>query len=674
LVLSSNIRKWAVEFNSTIRAEEFALRYGLNYAGTVGVLSHIHLFTMESDGNNKKRDIQHEEFFETLKRSEKTDQSDSMIKWHEEQVLKKREKRYDIKDPLYPQQWHLHEGTAHVNVQEVWNQGIFGKGVRIAIVDDGIQTTHPDVKENVKLDSSYNFNRNIESPDPTYKTGQNGDWHGTASAGTAAARDDGNSCGVGAAPHAELAGIAILQNNADVSDDVEAKALSYKYESNHIYSNSWGPIRPGSLNHKNEAPGKLAAMAIQEAINMGRIGLGSIYVWAAGNDGSSGDNCNYDGYANMRYTVLIGSSDSSAAKPGYSEPCAALTAVAPGGSLSADKQITTTDLIGADGVGTGDCHHFAGTSASCPLAAGVIALILEANPGLSWLELQYVLAEGTVKHNDDHSWFQNGVGKWVSHNYGFGLLNAGLAVAAAKKWGNKKIQESLVSLTNELPVTIVSGSGTSEIEVNEDLSVHHVEVKLWTSHPNVAETTVTLTSPMGTKSVLAEKHNDKLSNWDGWQFLSRMHWGESIKGTWKLTVEDNGTGLHRIVKWKLDLYCSSGEPIKPRPQTTIPIQLIPFDQLDSPKEPIPTSKNQMPLGIVLEPVSELVSDPVLETVLETVSEISMEPESFKRNDESSFPGVVFYSLASVGSLIIYFFYRWKRYYETRGGGAVMINL
>jgi subtilisin family serine protease len=655
LALSSNIRKWAVEFNSSsVIVEEFAVRYGLKYAGTVGVLENVHLFTMESD-NNKKRDL-HFQFFDDLKRSEKADQSDSFIKWHEEQNLKKREKRYEVKDPLYHNQWHLHEKPAHVNVQEVWDKGIFGKGIRIAIVDDGIQTTHPDVKENVRLDSSYNFNRDIESPDPTYKSGPSGDWHGTASAGTAAARDDGVSCGVGAAPHAELAGIAILQNNADVSDEIEAKALSYRFDLNHIYSNSWGPIRPGSSGHKNEAPGTLAAKAIKKAIEEGRNGLGSIYVWAAGNDGSSGDNCNYDGYANMRYTVLIGSSDSTGSKPGYSEPCAALTAVAPGGSLSADKQISTTDLIGADGVGTGDCHHFAGTSASCPLAAGVIALVLEANPGLSWLELQYVIAEGTEKHNDDHSWIKNGAGKWVSHNYGFGLLNAGLAVEAAKKWGNKKIQERIVTLTNEVWVPISAGRGTSEIQVDDNLSVHHVEVKLWTSHPSVGETTVTLTSPMETKSILAEKHNDRLSIWDGWQFLSRMHWGESIKGKWKLTVEDSGALSHRIDKWILVLYCSSEKSIEPH---TIPNLLIP---LDTYVEPIPTDTT-------IDTTTDTIQNPP------DIEPVSFEPISFgKVNDGNDLTGVILYSLAIVGSMIIYCFYRWNRYYKTRGGGAAMINL
>lgn len=82
------------------------------------------------------------------------------------------------------------------------------------------------------------------------------------------------------APHAELAGcvsflysfkllnslidvgIAILQNNAEVGDAIEALALSYMPDKNHIYSNSWGPMRPGS-GHQNEKPGPLAWKAIE---------------------------------------------------------------------------------------------------------------------------------------------------------------------------------------------------------------------------------------------------------------------------------------------------------------------------------------------------------------------------------------------------------------------------
>lgn len=52
-----------------------------------------------------------------------------------------------------------------------------GEGVRIAIVDDGIQTTHPDLKDNVRVDSSWNYNGDKQSPDPTYLKGPAGVCH-----------------------------------------------------------------------------------------------------------------------------------------------------------------------------------------------------------------------------------------------------------------------------------------------------------------------------------------------------------------------------------------------------------------------------------------------------------------------------------------------------------------
>lgn len=95
-----------------------------------------------------------------------------------------------ITDPDYQIQWHLHgdSSVGHLNVVPVWDQGtsniinlvgckaigILGQGVRIAIVDDGIQSTHPDLAENVKIESSWNFNGNKQSPDPTYMKGHGG--------------------------------------------------------------------------------------------------------------------------------------------------------------------------------------------------------------------------------------------------------------------------------------------------------------------------------------------------------------------------------------------------------------------------------------------------------------------------------------------------------------------
>lgn len=88
-----------------------------------------------------------------------------------------------------------------------------------------------------------------------------------------------------------------------------------------------------------------------QSVSKGRNGLGSIYVWAAGNDGSAGDNCNYDGYANQRFVILVGASDADGNPGSYSEPCAALFGLAPGGTVGGNR-IMTTDLMGSNGLDT----------------------------------------------------------------------------------------------------------------------------------------------------------------------------------------------------------------------------------------------------------------------------------------------------------------------------------
>jgi len=161
--------------------------------------------------------------------------------------------------------------------------------VTIAIVDDGIDQEHPDIAPNFRQEASYNFNTNSNNTRPV-NIGLNGvspsrsplsisaqtnttkDWHGTTSAGVAAARDDGKTCGVGVAPRASLSAVVILQSGA-VSDAVEARAITHALEINDIYSNSWGPVDDG---RRKEAPGPLTQRAFEHALQNGRNGLGYV--------------------------------------------------------------------------------------------------------------------------------------------------------------------------------------------------------------------------------------------------------------------------------------------------------------------------------------------------------------------------------------------------------------
>lgn len=156
-----------------------------------------------------------------------------------------------------------------------------------------------------------------------------------------------------------------------------------------IYSSSWGPTDDG---RSLEKPGKLAQEAIQRGIAEGRHGLGSIFVWASGNGGSRQDNCNCDGYAASIYTITVGSASQTGNLPWYGEMCSAILTVTYSSGAYEDQMIvrmmqiqfsvfrfklksyfqTTTDLHNKCTI------RHTGTSASAPLAAGIIALGLEA--------------------------------------------------------------------------------------------------------------------------------------------------------------------------------------------------------------------------------------------------------------------------------------------------------
>lgn len=79
-----------------------------------------------------------------------------------------------------------------------------------------------------------------------------------------------------------------------------------------------------------------------------------------------------------------------------------------------------------------------GTSASAPLAAGIAALALEANPSLTWRDMQYlvVLTSRSTPLEKESGWILNGVKRKVSHKFGYGLMDAGAMVNLAEQWTN----------------------------------------------------------------------------------------------------------------------------------------------------------------------------------------------------------------------------------------------
>ena len=164
---------------------------------------------------------------------------------------------------------------------QVWLDGITGTGSIVCVIDDGLDSTNPDLEANFYEEGSWDFNTPSQAPLPQPQDAS--DNHGTRCAGEiAAVRND--VCGVGVAYEARVSGVRIL--SAPLTNADEASATNFEYTKNQIYSCSWGPPDDGS---SIDRPTTLSQRSYIEAITNGRDGKGNIYVFAAGNGGENFD-------------------------------------------------------------------------------------------------------------------------------------------------------------------------------------------------------------------------------------------------------------------------------------------------------------------------------------------------------------------------------------------------
>lgn len=268
-----------------------------------------------------------------------------------QQFQHKRFKRGDadyFTDPLFHNQWHLYDPIQHndLSVETAWKLGFLGSGILISIVDDGLNYRSADILSKFVSEASYDFGENDNDPTPF-------DWdvHGSECGNTATGNADNGFCGVGVAPNALVAGVRLLVG--DPTDSQEAEALNYRNDIVDIYSSSWGPYDDG---RRLEGPGPYTMSAFENGVRNGRNGKGTIFTWAGGNGKTSNDNCNYDGFANLRYTIAVGATGRDGKQAYYSENCAALVVVAP----SSDRSNYIVTSAKVDSCTT----NFGGTSAA----------------------------------------------------------------------------------------------------------------------------------------------------------------------------------------------------------------------------------------------------------------------------------------------------------------------
>ncbi|MDK2839911.1 MAG: hypothetical protein PWQ83_1480 [Thermosipho sp. (in: thermotogales)] len=323
-------------------------------------------------------------------------------------------------------------GLEALNVKDVWDMRYTGKGVIVAVVDSGVDGTHPDLKGQV-----------IEGYRP--KTGEIlpadtdssfGGAHGTHVAGTIAASD--NSLGIiGVAPDAKIMPIVIFDVEGYVGDDAVADGIIWAVDHGaDILQNSWG--------------GWGYSYTLKEAFDYA-LDRDVVVTVSAGNDHTDQHLHYPSGYPGIIQVAAVEFNGGEYRTTWFSNRSDAITVGAPGVDiLSTVPQATALgyeDAELADSFG-GLYAFYQGTSMACPHVSGVVALLKEKYPNAKVWQIRKLIEQGAV--DIDKAGYD--------HDSGFGLVNAknSINLTLPTDGGVTFNVEAIDSLDNGIPGVFVT--------------------------------------------------------------------------------------------------------------------------------------------------------------------------------------------------------------------------
>ncbi len=375
-------------------------------------------------------------------------------------------------------QWHLQ--TAKVT--DAWNITTGSSDIKVAILDDGVDTGHPEFAGKIVVQYDYVTGTADATPKNT------GDNHGTACAGVAVAKGEKAS---GASPNCSLIAVVTPNFLGSVEEGEMFKWVSDQGAD--IISCSWGP--QDGTGAVDPLPDNVRA-AINYCVTTGRNGLGIPIFWAAGNGDESVSN---DGYAANPDVIAVAASTSRETRSWYSDfgPEVFLCAPSNGDSSQGELGIFTVDRRGNDGYNpdtrTGTSHpaddldytdSFGGTSSATPLAAGIAGLMLSINPNLRVADVRSILKDTTDRIDTAGGNYDT-----AGHSiyYGYGRINALRAVEGARDYsssgGNTSSDFSIttptsISRNSQPPVFEINKGGRLmyAVEVAKDAELFNYDV------------------------------------------------------------------------------------------------------------------------------------------------------------------------------------------------------
>ena len=267
-------------------------------------------------------------------------------------------------DPGYPGQWYMEL----LEMEALWAVSEGDPDIRVAVIDSGVDIDHPD------LDGGWVEPRDTYDDDDDPRPPSNDDSHGTAVAGIIGARAHNGTGIVGMCPSCTIIPIRMLGDNGGgaLSRDVAAFEHAIAADAD-VINNSWGFIRPTPV------PSTLASV-IRRAATEGRGGLGTVVVFAAGNDDRE---ILADEMAAMDEVICVSATDRYGLPTAYTNE-----------GLSVDLAAPSATVTLAPGGGT--FETFGGTSAAAPVVSGLAGWILSVEPSLTATEVRQLLIDSAV--------------------------------------------------------------------------------------------------------------------------------------------------------------------------------------------------------------------------------------------------------------------------------------
>jgi len=355
-------------------------------------------------------------------------------------------------DPYYGLQWHHQQASdADIDSDEAWDVTMGDAQVIVAVIDTGVDEDHPDFHP-ARIVTGYSSVTGQN--DPTPLSGSM-DAHGTACSGEVLAVADNHEGVSGVCPGCSLMGIRMMDGASSQTQISNAyTAIEYATDNGAwVLSNSWG-IDEQVIGQVDIQP---FYTAVRDAVSSGGDGSGAVVLFASGNGDMSGNRqpIGQRELQNMPEVMAVGGTGPNDLYVSYSDYGPNLSVTAPTGQTGGwsemfdGPQICSTDTIGDRGFSRGGylyapglwgdqrtnyqepdtsgnyTQYFNGTSAACPIAAGVVALAWSANLDLTATQVRMIVEQTADKVGGGYD------AGGHSDDYGYGRVNAGRAVRAA---------------------------------------------------------------------------------------------------------------------------------------------------------------------------------------------------------------------------------------------------